>query len=133
MVAPHLTQELIDEGARLIEKLDQSGEPPDAAFWFYLPESGTWRLFLAERKVAVAGSREVYKRMHKTLLSLRREVPHLSLMNVAVAEPDAPLVVLLSSAFPGRRKIKDARFMRTVINGALFDDAYVYRLKRPAA
>jgi hypothetical protein len=40
MIETQLTQDLIREGARLLEKLDQLGESPDAAFWLYLPPHG---------------------------------------------------------------------------------------------
>ena len=133
MVETRLTQRLITEGARLVEKLDQTGEPPDAAFWLYFPDVGAWKLLLADKKVGARGPREVYKRIQKTLHALRNEVVHLSLENVAVAKPDAPIVALLSSAISTMPGIGGVRFRRNAINGVPIDDAYVYRLKRPAA
>lgn len=133
MVETRLTQDLIREGARLVEKLDQSGVSPDAAFWFYFPDIAGWKLFLAETKVAASGPREVYKQIQKTLHAIRSEITHLSLEDVAVAKADAPLVALLSSAIATGPGISGIRFSRNAINGVPTEDAYIYRLKRPAA
>ena len=133
MVETRLTQELIKEGAKLVERLDRTGASPDAAFWLYFPEIGAWKLLLAETKVGARGPREVYKQIQKALQRLRTEVTHLSLENVAVAKPDAPIVALLSSAISTGPGIGGIRFTRNVINGVPIEDAYIYRLKRPAA
>jgi hypothetical protein len=133
MVETRLTPELIKEGARLVEKLDQAGVGPDAAFWFYFPDIGAWKLFVAETKVAAAGPREVYKQIQKTLQKFRNEITHLSLEDVAVAKSDAPLVALLASAISVAPGLGGIRFSRNVINGVPIEDAYIYRLKRPAA
>jgi hypothetical protein len=133
MVETRLTQQLINEGARLVEKLDQSGASPAAAFWVYFPNVGGWKLFLAETKVGTRGPREVYKQIQRTLHALRNEVTHLSLENVTVTKPNAPLVALLSSAISTGPGIRGIRFSRSAIHGVPIEDAYIYRLKRSAA
>ena len=133
MVETRLTQDLIREGARLVEKLDQLGVSPDAAFWLYLADTGSWKLYLAETSVAARGPRQAYKQIQRTLHALRNEVTHLSLNDIAVAESDAPLVALLSSAISTGPGISGLRFSRNVIKGVAIDDAYIYRLRRPAA
>jgi hypothetical protein len=52
MVETGLTRELIDAGAKLVEKLDERGLAPDAAFWLYSPEEEAWKLLLVEVKQA---------------------------------------------------------------------------------
>ena len=52
MVEANLTKELIDAGAKLVQKLDKRGLAPDAAFWLYSPEEQTWKLVLVEVKLA---------------------------------------------------------------------------------
>jgi hypothetical protein len=132
MVESQLTPELMKEGAALIAKLDASGAAPDAALWFYFPDIRAWKLVLAEAKVGPQGPREVYREIQKALASLRNEVAHLSLEDIAVAKPDAPVLRVLRQAMPTGPGIGGIRFSRNVINGTLIEDAYIYRL-RPAA
>ena len=129
MVETRLTQELIDEGRTLVERLDERGDSPDAALWFYFPDAGAWKLLLAEVKVGPTGPRDVYRGIQKALTSLRNEVRHLSLEDVAVAKPDAPLIKLLRQALGTGPGISGIRFTRNVINGVAIEDAYIYRLK----
>lgn len=133
MVETQLTPELMKEGAALIAKLDTVGFSPDAALWIYSPDTGRWRLLLAERKLASSGPREIYRAVQKALTAMRSEIVHLSLDDVSVAMPSAPIVQSLRQVIvtvPGAGGI---RFPRNVINGTMVEDAYIYRLQRPAA
>jgi hypothetical protein len=133
MVETQLTPELVREGAALVEKLDASGASPDAAFWFYYPDTHSWKLFLVEMKLAQEGPREAYRSVQKALQALRNEVVHLSLEDVAVAKPDMPLVALLSRVISTGPGMGGIRLSRNVINGQMIEDAYIYRMKRSAA
>jgi len=133
MVETQLTPELIQEGAALVSGLDKAGEGPDAALWFYFTDMGVWKLLLAEVEVGPTGPRDVYRTIQKTLHSLRNEITHLSLEDVAVAKPDAPLIRLLRQAIATGPGIGGYRFTRNVINGVPIEDAYIYRLESPAA
>ncbi len=133
MVESQLTRELIEEGATLVEGLDKAGESPDAALWFYFPDVGAWKLLLAEGKVGPTGPRDVYRTIQKTLQSLRNKITHLSLQDVAVAKPEAPLIQLLRQAVATGPGISGIRFTGNVINGVPIEDAYIYRLNAPAA
>jgi len=132
MVATQLTPELIQEGATLVAGLDQAGESPDAALWFYFSEISAWKLLVADIQVGPTGPRDVYRTIQKTLQSLRNKVTHLSLEDVAVAKPDAPLIKLLRQGIATGPGINGIRFTRNVINGVQIEDAYIYRLKGPA-
>ena len=132
MVATQLTPELITEGAKLVEALDLAGIAPDAALWMYFPDVSAWKLLLAEDKVGPEGPRGVYRTIQKTLHGLRKDLAHLSLEDIALAKPDAPLIRLLGQAFTTGPGISGIRFTRNVINGTLIEDAYIYRLKKAA-
>ena len=69
MVEANLTKELIDAGAKLVEKLDKRGLSPDAAFWLYSPEEQTWKLVLVEVKLAKRGPKAAYAEIQKILAS----------------------------------------------------------------
>lgn len=132
MVETQLTPDLIREGAALVEGLDKAGVSPDAALWFYFPDISAWRLLLAEVKVGPEGPRGVYRAVQKTLQALRNQIAHLSLEDVVVAKPDAPIIKLLAQAITTDPGINGIRFTQNVINGTLIEDAFIYRLKRPA-
>ncbi len=132
MVETQLTPELIREGAALVEGLDQAGVSPDAALWFYFPDMNAWKLLLAEVNVGPEGPREVYRTVQRTLQTLRNQISHLSLEDVALAKPDAPMIKLLAQAVTTGPGIAGIRFKNNVVNGTLIEDAYIYRLKRAA-
>lgn len=133
MVETQLTDKLVEEGARLIRTLDESGVSPDAAFWYYFPDSGAWKLILVEMKVGPEGPRDIYKRIQKALNNLSPRPVVLSLEDVALEKPDAPIVSVLRSAIQTGRNLGGIRFTKNVVNGTLIDDAYIYRLAKPAA
>ena len=133
MVETQLTPQLISDGAALIGGLDQAGVSPDAAFWFYFPDIKAWKLILSEVKVGPEGPRGVYRQIQKAMSSLSDQLSSLTLTDVAVAKPDAPLITLLRQVVSTGPGISGMRFTNNVINGTLIEDAYIYRLKSPAA
>jgi hypothetical protein len=133
MVETHLTPELMSEGAALVAKLDSLGVSPDAAFWIFFPDIGGWKLLLAESKLGTAGPKEVYREVQKALTTLRNQIVHLSLEDVSVAKPNAPVVQLLRQMIATGPGIHGIRVSKNMINGVMIDDAYIYRLKKPAA
>jgi len=129
MVKTQLTPELIEEGRALIEGLDSAGVSPDAALWFFFQDIGAWKLLLTEVKVGAWSPRGLYRAVQKTLRSLRGQVTHLSLEDIALAKPDAPVVRLLGQAVAVRPGTGGIRLTRNVIDGTLIEDAHIYRLK----
>jgi len=126
MVEANLTEELIDAGAKLVEKLDKRGLAPDAAFWLYSPEEQTWKLFLVEVKLAKKGPRAAYAEIQKILES-EREFGNLRLDDLVLEKPDARIVELIRKAMRTGSGITGIRFKNNVIDGTLIDDAYIYR------
>ena len=132
MVEAALTPQLIQEGAELLQALDKAGLAPDAAFWFYFSDVNAWELVLAELMVGPRGPREVYKQIQRTLGALSDKIKTLSLADVVVAKPDAPIVSVLERAVRTGPGIGGIRFSQNVIDGVLIEDAYIYRLAKPA-
>ena len=128
MVDTNLTKEMIETGAALVRKLDESGIRPDAVFWFYFPDKQAWKLVIAEVKVGEQGPKEIYRQIQKILAKFPKEISGLSLDDVALAKPDAPMVALLHVALRTGPEISGIRFKNNVINGILIEDAYIYRL-----
>jgi len=132
MVGAALTPQLIEEGAELLQALDASGLTPDAAFWFYFSDINAWKLVLAEMRVGPDGPREVYKQVQRTLDALSDTIKSFSLADVVVAKPDAAVVSVLKRALRVERNAGGVRFSQNVIDGVLIEDAYIYRLAKPA-
>ncbi|HEV2884867.1 MAG TPA: hypothetical protein VGW36_08415 [Pyrinomonadaceae bacterium] len=128
MVGTLLRKELIDAGAALIRKLDESGLQPDAAFWYYFPDAQVWKLVVVEVKVGKRGPKEIYRQIQRMLGKMKNEVTELSLDDLALAKPDSPLVTLLRTAVQTGSGIHGIRFSNNVVNGTVIEDAYIYRL-----
>jgi hypothetical protein len=126
MVETNLTKELIDAGAKLVEKLDKKGLAPDAAFWLYSPDEQMWKLVLVEATLAKKGPKAAYSAIQKILAS-EKELGTLRLDDLVLEKPDARIVELIRKALRTGSKITGVRFKNNVIDGTLIDDAYIYR------
>jgi hypothetical protein len=133
MVEKQLTPQLITEGETLIRALDDTGVSAGAAFWFYFSDIAAWKLVLAEEKLGPEGPREVYRKIQRTIASLSSEIQTLSLEDVVLTKPDAPIVAVLKKAIQTGPDLVGIRFTNNVVDGALIEDAYIYRLNSPAA
>jgi hypothetical protein len=132
VVAPMLTDAMINSGRTLVKQLDERDLSPDAAFWLYRPDRGDWTLVLAEAKFETQGPRWAYSRIRDVLAADPQESPELTLESISLASPRSPLVSLLQVAIstgPGSN-ISGVRFTSNVINGVLIEDAYIYRLRQ---
>ena len=132
MVDAALTPQAIQEGAELLQALDEAGLTPDAAFWFYFSDINAWKLVLAEMRVGPDGPREVYRQVQRALSNRADKIKSFSLADVVVAKPDAPVVSVLKRALRVERNAGGVRFSQNMIDGVLIEDAYIYRLAKPA-
>ena len=132
MVEAQLTEQAIHEGGELVKALDAAGMSPDAAFWFFFPDVRAWKLVLAEIKLGSEGPRDVYKRIQRALATIEPEPKTISLEDIAVAKPDAPIVAVLKRALRTGPGLSGIRFTQNVIDGVLIEDAYIYRLAQAA-
>ncbi|MBI2909724.1 MAG: hypothetical protein HYX92_18960 [Chloroflexi bacterium] len=128
MVTETLTKEMIEAGAALIKKLDEQGVRPDAAFWLYFPDKEQWKLLLADVRLGAEGPRQIYRKIQEILSAFSQEFGELSLDNITLAKPDAPVVALLRTAIRTGSGISGIRFTNNVVDGTLIEDAYIYRL-----
>ena len=119
-------QELIDAGAKLVQKLNKRGLAPDAAFWLYSLEEQTWKLVLVEVKLAKKGPKAAYAEIQK-ILADEKELGNLKLDDLVLEKPDTRIVELIRKAMRTGSGIAGIRFKNNVIDGTLIDDAYVYR------
>jgi hypothetical protein len=128
MVITDLSEQLIDEGARIVEKLDQSAVDVSTALWVLFPDHESWKLALSLGVVRTQGPKRGYELVQKALRDLRPELKQVSLGDIAVLRPDAPLLQLLRVALKTGPGVSRVWFKGNVINGELFPDALVYRV-----
>jgi hypothetical protein len=48
-----LVREMIEDGSRLLQKLDERGIPVSAAAWFDDPDQSAWKLVIVPRWLAI--------------------------------------------------------------------------------
>lgn len=128
MVETILTKEMMEIGAILVRKLDERGMSPEAALWLYFPEEEQWKLVVAESKLGISGPKKIYQKIQQILADFADELSGLSLADVSLAKPDAPIIALLRVAMRTGPGISGIRFKNNVVNGTLIEDAYIYRL-----
>lgn len=114
---------MIEDGAKLLQRLDERGIPVRAGVWFEDPERMSWKLILVTSVASDPGPLEAYMRIQQAMSGLD--------LNIALDD-----IVVMS---PNSRKFEDfKRTMEGVAKGALlhpkgssggvaFDDAYLYR------
>lgn len=127
MVTNALTEKLIEGGKTLIEELDASGIKVDGALWFYFPDEAFWKLMLSFPDIEKTGPKSSYAKVQKALSKIKGK-GSISLDDVALVKPGAPLMHLLKIAIRTGPGIAGIRFSNNVINGQLIPDAYIYRL-----
>lgn len=128
VVKEQLTGAMIDAGAELTKKLDESGLPVTAALWLFVSDLNEWRLLFASPEVGSKGPRDVYERIQQAIGQLGDTASSVPLSVVGLLDADADLVRLLKIAIrttgPGLSRI---RFSKNVIDGHFIDDALIYR------
>lgn len=128
MVASTLTNELIEGGRSLVNQLDDNNAKVNGAFWFLLPEQSFWKLMISLDDVESIGPRAAYTRIQKALSKIAQP-QGLTLDDVALLKPTAPILKLMKVALKTGPSTSGIRFTNNVINGQLIPDAYIYRLQ----
>jgi hypothetical protein len=127
VVKEQLTGVMIDAGAELTAKLDESGLLITTALWFFEPDLNEWRLLFASPEVATRGPRDVYEQIRKIVGQLGEKASAVPLSIIGLMDADADLVRLLKVAVQTGPEINRIRFSKNVINGHFIDDALIYR------
>lgn len=128
MVTDNLSETLIDEGAKLVAKLDELEVEVSMALWLRMPDIEAWKLTLLMPVVERRGPRHGYELIQRALTALQEDVQRLALSDVAVLKPESPVPVLLRVALRTGPGISRIWFRGNTINGHLFPDALVYRV-----
>jgi hypothetical protein len=127
VVKEQLTDEMIDAGARLTQKLDESGLPIPVAMWFFMPDINEWRLLFASPEVSKTGSRYVYEQIEEARKALGAQAEHVPLSAIGVIDIKHELVQMLRVGLRTGPDVSRVRFSKNVLNGRFIDDALIYR------
>jgi hypothetical protein len=127
MVIRDLTERLIDEGAKLIARLDETGAQVGSAMWMLSPTAEKWKLVMSMPIVAEEGSLKGYQIVQSALAELGDEVRDLASWDTVVLSPDAPLIVHLREAVHTGPGLSRVWFRGAAIGGEMFPDSLVYR------
>ena len=127
VVKDQLTDAMIDGGAELTRKLDEVGLPITAAFWFFIPDSGEWRLLFASPDVSSKGPREVYEKIRLAIDQLGQNAAAVPLSSVGLLDQGDELVKALRALIGSGPGISRIRATKNVVNGHFIDDALIYR------
>jgi hypothetical protein len=128
LVADGLSDAMVKAGEVLIGKLDSLNFLVDAALWFFLPEENVWRFLIASPEVRRDGPRKAYKKVQTAIGKVPEGQPKIALKDVTVLDSKDQRIDLLRKAIKTRKSISGLRIIKSVINGTLLEDAYIYRL-----
>ena len=123
-----LSEQMIDVGAKLIERLDQSQSNVQAAFWLFISDEKTWKMMLISPFVKTDGPKSFYKRILEANKNADKSESVLSLNDIGVADTSNPLANLLSIAITTGSEVAGIRFSKNTLNGAFIEDSYIYRI-----
>jgi len=127
VVKEQLTDEMIEAGAQLTQKLDELGLPIPVAMWFFLSDINEWRLLFASPQLSAEGPREVYEKIEEARKALGAQAERLPLSVIGLMDTNHQLVQLLRIALRTGPGVSRVRFSKNVIDGHFIDDALIYR------
>ena len=123
-----LSEQMIDAGTKLVERLDQSQSNVQAALWLFLPEEKTWEMIVISPLVKTDGPRSFYKRILEANKKADESESIISLNDIKVADTSNPLINVLRTAISTGSGITGIRFSKNTINGTFIEDSYIYRI-----
>jgi hypothetical protein len=127
VVKEQLTDEMIEAGAQLTQKLDELGLPIPVAMWFFLPDINEWRLMFASPQLSAEGPRAVYEKIEEARKALGTLAERLPLSAIGLLDTNHQLVQLLRITLRTPPGVSRVRFSKNTINGHFIDDALIYR------
>lgn len=127
VVKEQLTDDMIEAGAQLTQKLDELGMQIPVAMWFFLTDINEWRLLFASPQLSSEGPQEVYKKIEEARKTLGARAEGLPLSEIGLIDTNNQLVQLLRVALRTGPGVSRIRFSKNVVNGQFIDDALIYR------
>lgn len=112
-------------GIKVLERLDRSQVPVDAAFWF-LDDDDQWKLYLHTPLIERKSRTQAYKAIQKALSGLTDLV---AVQDLNLLREDDPLLRTMRQMIStGGQGISSIRLTQNTVNGQFIRDALAYRL-----
>jgi len=127
VVKEQLTDEMIEAGFQLTQKLDELGLPISVAMWFFLSDINEWRLQFASPQSSAEGPRSVYEKIEEARKALGTQAERLPLSAIGLIDTNHQLMELLRIGPRTGPGVHRVRFSKNVINGHFIDDAPIYQ------
>ena len=128
VVKEMLTQEMVQAGADLTRRLDETHLEVRASLWLYLPDKNLWRLIVASPAVRHDGPKKVYQQIQTILSKMSDKTWKIPLYDISVVEESDPLIASLRTSMDTKDGIPGRRFSRDTINGYFIEDTYIYKM-----
>jgi hypothetical protein len=126
-----LVTEQIDDGQRLIGRLNASGVPVRAACWVKPAEEDRWSLYVVTPAVDTKGPTGAYREVYGVLRSLGAAwVTDSDVKLLGESSPVARQIIDLLRRNPGRSPVRSGR---TMLGGVPVDEVYAYPAAQKAA
>ena len=117
----------IEEGKKLVEKLDQSNLPVVGAFWYYMDGPERYRLMIVTPYYEEYGPKKTYEKIQKATEKNGADI-NLAWDAVSALGPNNELYKSLRTIADTGFDIEGRRLTGDVINGTYIEDAYLYRV-----
>ena len=118
-----LVKQMIEDGASLLRRLDETDVSVSAAAWFDDPEKMAWKLVIVTSAASNPGPLEAYMRIQHAMMGL----------DLTIALDDIVVMSPSSLKFEDFRRTMEGAAKGALLHpkgsseGVAFDDAYVYR------
>jgi hypothetical protein len=119
-----LVEKQVDDGARVIAKLRESGFDVAAAWWMKSSDEGQWFLYIASKDVGDRGIKAAYHTIHTTMGTLGPL--WVDRFEVKLVEPQNPIaqdVLGIMARYPDRTP---TRYGGRKLGNVAIDDSYIY-------
>jgi hypothetical protein len=114
----------IDDGAKIVEKLRETGFDVAAAWWMKSIEEGLWYLYIASKEVDEKGIAEAYHTVHVVIGSLGPLwVDRFSVKLVDPEDAVAKDVLGILTRYPGRLS---TRYGAARLGNVSIEGSYIY-------
>ena len=127
LVGNHLTSDMISTGSLVIKSLDTAKVGLKAAFWQYMPDERTWRLFLVSPQVRNLGPTAVYRKVNDAISKMPVNALRPTTNDISILDNKSTSYARVRSLLSDPSSSSGVRLIRTSAEGKLADDLYVYR------
>lgn len=119
-----LVEKQIEDGAKVVHKLRETGFDVAAAWWMKSSEEGLWFLYIASKEVDDKGIRAAYRAIHVVMGGLGPLwVDRFEVKAVGLADPVTKDVLDILARAAGRMP---SRFAGTRLGNVSIDGSYIY-------